>query len=334
MSDRRGGASGRVAVAGLACAVFLMAYSASADSATAEALFREGRRLLDEGRYAEACSKLAESQIQDPASGTLINLALCYEKQGRLATAWAEYRNAAVLARRDGRADRVATAEQKIAELEPRVPRLVVHAAKALPGMEARWGNVRIGAGAFDAPIPIDPGSYVVTVTAPGHEDFSASLTVAENESKTLEVPELRAKTAPPSAPATAAPATERERRGPPAPVPPPEASISAPGLVLGGAGIALLGVGTIFGISSLNAYSDAEEACPTHQGCSPAAKDARDEAETKAWIANISLGAGLLAAGLGAWFVVRGSSERPRTTGFRVTPTRGGATFALSTSL
>src|SRR5688572_16417056 len=162
MIRRRGGPPRfRSASAARRLAIALLTWSGSAlgDPATAEALFRDGRRLLDEGRYDEACSKLAESQAQDPASGTLINLALCYEKQGRLATAWAHYRSAAVLARKDGRADRVATAEQKTAELEGRVPHLVLHAAEPRSGMEARWGSVRMGAGAFDTPIPVDPGT-------------------------------------------------------------------------------------------------------------------------------------------------------------------------------
>ena len=119
----------------LATAWLAFSSTAAADPLTAEALFREGRRLLDEGRFDEACAKLAESQVQDPASGTLINLALCYEKQGKFATAWATYLAAAASARKDGRADRVLSAERKGAEIEPRVPRLVFRTAQPAAGM-------------------------------------------------------------------------------------------------------------------------------------------------------------------------------------------------------
>src|SRR5262245_24888909 len=93
------------------------------DTVLAEDLFRQGRELMEGGNLAEACPKLAESYRLDRALGTLINLAYCHEKQGKSATAWAEFRQAAAEARalRD---DRETFAQKHIAALEAQLPRV------------------------------------------------------------------------------------------------------------------------------------------------------------------------------------------------------------------
>ena len=96
----------------------LVPVTAVAVSPAAEALFQEGRRLMAAGKTAEACARFAESYTQEASSGTLLNLALCHQKEGKTATAWTEYRNAARLARSQGREDRANAAEEKVAARE------------------------------------------------------------------------------------------------------------------------------------------------------------------------------------------------------------------------
>jgi len=73
----------------------------------AEKLFQEAKRALAENKLAEGCTKLADSHRLDPAGGTVLLLAACLERRGRVASAWSSYHEALGFARRDGREDRV-----------------------------------------------------------------------------------------------------------------------------------------------------------------------------------------------------------------------------------
>jgi thioredoxin-like negative regulator of GroEL len=70
------------------------------DTAGAQALFNDGKKLMTSGKYADACPKLEESQRLAPAIGTKFNLADCYEHTGRLASAWAAFLSVAAAARK------------------------------------------------------------------------------------------------------------------------------------------------------------------------------------------------------------------------------------------
>jgi hypothetical protein len=52
------------------------------DRARADALFEQGRALMDAGKYQEACSAFAESEALAEGAGTVMNLGVCYEKLG------------------------------------------------------------------------------------------------------------------------------------------------------------------------------------------------------------------------------------------------------------
>src|SRR6185503_4280485 len=139
----------------LASAGLVARHSRAGDNALAETLFQEGKALMREGNFEAACPKLAESFQQDPASGTLLALAVCRERKGELASAWATYTEVAGRSHDEGKKDREAAAREKAASLETRLSwleLLVPPAVAALPNLElkrngqsvprAAWGSV------------------------------------------------------------------------------------------------------------------------------------------------------------------------------------------------
>src|SRR6478752_1445693 len=100
------------------------------EKATAEAVFEEGMRLIKQGNFADACPKFEMSQRVEPAVGTMLYLAECYEKTNRTASSWAMFREAASLAEASHQVERMKIAQARAAHLEPRLAWLTIEVAK------------------------------------------------------------------------------------------------------------------------------------------------------------------------------------------------------------
>src|SRR5260221_8704588 len=147
--------------------------------ATAEALFADGRRLMNIGNYATACPKLAASQRLDPGIGTALNLADCYEKSGRFASAWAEFRGAATAAHTAGSSDREQLASDRAQALVTKLSYFTVttSSAQAASIQIIRDGSP-LDSAALGTPIPIDPGHHTLEAKAPGKAAWSEAFDV------------------------------------------------------------------------------------------------------------------------------------------------------------
>ena len=192
---------GRVtAIAGLAVALVATSQPAHAqgkrgpstsEQLLAESLFTEGRALMDQGRYPEACPKLAESQRLDPGGGTLLNLGVCHEKEGKLGSAYVELDAALAQASQEGRKDRAELARARLAALTPKLPRLTVRVLVDEPGLEVKVDGVVLRKPAWGVASIVDPGLHVVEAVVPGKRAFSVSMNVGEAEKRTVDVPAL-----------------------------------------------------------------------------------------------------------------------------------------------
>jgi hypothetical protein len=270
------------------------------DKAAAESLFRAAQQLMQQGKYAEACLKFAESQRFDPTLGTQLNLARCHEKEGKTATAWAEYQEVAVLARKQNQIERADTAAELASKLEATLSKLRIEAPGAPPGLVITRDKTEVGQGSLGVAVAVDPGEHTVTATAPGYKSWSQVVVVGANaEEKTVTVPAL-----------------EKEAAPPPPPPPPGEGDMRRTvGFVVGGVGVAAAGIGAVFGVLTLNAASRAEEdptLCPG-KVCSKAGRDAIDSAEVKGVVSTVCLSVGLAAAGVGTFLVLTFGGDEPK---------------------
>ncbi|MGK3962334.1 hypothetical protein WMF38_55665 [Sorangium sp. So ce118] len=310
-------------LSGMCLASPLRAQPTPADKALAEGLFQDGKKLMDEGKLQEACPKLAESQRVDPTVGTLLNLAVCHEKEGKTASAWAEFKEASALAASAGQQDRAQFAAKRGSELEARLTRLVLEVAQPAPGMAITLNGKDLSAtAATGSGIPVDPGTATVEARAPGKQPWSQQVTLDPGPSTArVTIPPL-AGVAAPAAPSAAPPA-------PPRPAPPARPNAPAPegagspmralGFVAGGVGLAGIGVGAVFGVLTMQKAGDVEEGCSGNFRCSRADVEANESARTTAMVSNIAVGAGLLCLGAGVAMVLLSPSPEKAVAGERV---------------
>ncbi|MEZ4376531.1 MAG: PEGA domain-containing protein [Polyangiaceae bacterium] len=278
------------------------------DKALAESLFQEGKRLMAEGKAAEACPKFEASQKADPSPGTLINLAGCYNTLGRTASAWAEYKSAETLARSRGRDEQQEFAAKAAAELEPKLSKLELVPPKPLvKDMTVTRDGELISAGSMGTPVAVDPGKHEIKVTAPGYRPWTTTVEVGpDGDAQIVRIPSL---VVDPNA-----------KTGPDGTVTPGDAGTGGPGVLpwvlIGGGGV-FIGTGLVFGLLAKGQASDAENdatLCPKKE-CTPAGQEEIDSAESKALISTIGVGVGAAAAITGVVLLLTsGSSSSAKT--------------------
>jgi hypothetical protein len=194
---------------------------------------------MSAGNYPEACAKLEESHRVDPAPGTLLNLADCYEHIGRTATAWELFLDVATLAQGAGRAQHETMARARAAALEPKLSKMRVVTSDAPAGFAVHRDGIVLSPSEWGSALPVDPGQHLIEASAPNKRDVRILRYVPPGGVVvTVEVPRLIDGTPPPPA--------DRARAAP-RPPPGPGAWRRPAGYVTTGLGLAALGAGTYF---------------------------------------------------------------------------------------
>jgi hypothetical protein len=292
---------GMGAAAVLLCAAPIARAEASAES-QADALFTEGKHLRDAGQLSEACSKFAQAQRLSPGVGIALYLGDCYERIGRRASAWQEFRSAEKLAK-DHDDKRAETARGRAEALEPKLNRLRVDvpASAASAGADLRVDGASIPHEAWNVPLAIDPGDHVVSFAMPGQAPRAVSAYVDPTAPIAVVQVAEATQAAPAPAPAPAAAAQPQ-----PAPVAPPVAAPSAASsrrwLEYGLVGASFLSIGVGATLLATNGQSS-------------------DSGPTNGAIVAFSTGGAALVAAFVVFFASPQKKDAPKESAFVVAP-------------
>jgi len=287
--------------------------SAQSNEQRADDLFRQGQERLQIGLTREACELLASSHRLDPALGTLLNLALCHQKEGKMATAHREYVIAATWARERSEGEREQFARQRASALEVDIPTLRIEIAGAPRNLHVSLDGRAVDGTELEGDIAVDPGHHRVEVTATAKRAWHKSNLSIEPRTRTLlrvvlddEMP-------------VDAPASTSSHR-------------SVAGYVAGGVAMASLGAGValLLRAGALDAESerDAERAklvSPADPALKAVALASHEAAVTSQAVGLVSMGIGTLGVGACLYFLLSArGAEAPAAGTIRVLPNVG----------
>ncbi len=313
----------------------------SEDKIAADALFDAGREAFKAQDYESACPKFADSHKLDPGVGTVLNLARCYELWGKTSSAYSTYREAAALAHQEKQVERESFARAQVERLEKILTRLVIDVGdQQVEDLTIRRNGKVVRETMWGIALPVDPGTYTITVIAPGYETVKTTID-AYGKGKTIKIhlPSMSEASShadwstrdgheasrPSSGDATVSSesnsasaqstvADQADQKG--------KKGLGAGPWILGGLGVAAAGTATVFAFYGLSASNTAAGIClDPDEFCSPASQEqyriARRVAYQNYTVAYIGWGVGGAAViGSTIWLLVGGSkNDQPTAT-------------------
>jgi hypothetical protein len=253
--------------------------------------------------YKRALDLLRTSQGLEPGRGKLLNIALCEEQLGQLASAWKHFQE--VAAQLPPGDDRAPIVKQHLDAIGPKVAYVrITLAPGAAPGATVTLDGAPARP---DTDLPVDPGPHLVAATAPGATERTFPLTVAASDRQTLVVA--------PQAGTGAAPPDQGATHGVGFP-------IGVAAVAVGGASL-LAGVGT--GAAAIAQHASTVKHCPTPSTCPAGEQPAIDTynrlgaASTAMWV----IGGALAVTGVVLVLTSR-PGEKPPAAGSWVGPLVG----------
>lgn len=276
----------------------------------ADVLFREGRELLEKGRWAEACEKLQKSEKLAAAVGTLLNLGYCWEQLGLLRSAMDAYAEAEILAGDAGDAKSATFARGRFTAVEAKVMRLVIRVERdSTSGLQITRNGQPVPKTDWGKPIAVDPEEFVVVASAPGRLTWKGVVAAkGDGTVITLVVPPLE-KVGSAFAAGTTVLGTRR---------------LAALGVAAGS--LVAFGAGTALALSAKSHHDDANALCDA-AGCEEGRARIESSAVDQGNVATVLFIAGFACIGTAVYLWLTGAPEQAAALRRRI-PFEAGVTF------
>lgn len=159
------------------------------------ALFRKGLALYRSGNTAAACDAFGQSYKLQPATGTLFNLAKCHATEGRYWDARGEFLKLAGEMDAAGKSGKAQIARNQAASAEAHLPRIALAFRPQSNASEISIDGNTIDAEKWHQPIPVAPGSHVLTFAADGKKTEARTVEAQGHATVAVNVPALNALT-------------------------------------------------------------------------------------------------------------------------------------------
>ncbi len=237
--------------------IVALAATAHADNKDkADSLFKQGKKLMGEKRYADACEAFEKSYKLDPGIGAQLNIAKCYEDWGKIGRAFTAYQAAEKMAK-DANDSRAPKIHELIVDLEPDVPHLTIKVPKDAPSsLEVTLDTRPVDT--LGEPFVIDPGPHTIEWSVKGSAKKSKIVAVDRggDSEVTLDVPKVEQD--------SSTGGTGRDTNGKPSDKvdspPAPGRNMRLGGIALAGAGAIAMGVSGYMAFSAKSKYDDGLE--------------------------------------------------------------------------
>ncbi len=299
----------------------------------AKTLFEQGQKQMEDKNYDGACQSFKASNEAVARVGTLLNLADCYEKAGKIASAWGAYFDAISLGRRQNKPEYEDFAQKSQNRLEPLLSKMTITVPPeaSVAGMKVTRDGQAVENVALGVAIAVDPGKHVIEATAPHKLAFHTEVTV-DAAHKNVDVKIEKLADAPMAWAHTNQPQIVEKLVEVPSAITP----LRIGGIVLGSLGVAGVIVGSVLGFVANDKYQSAlKNDCNGNAStCTPVGVTNGGTAHDLANVATGLFVGGLVAVAGGVTLFIVGAPSRPETqatASLGVTPLPGGAgaTFA-----